>query len=170
MWMTRTIRRSDPVPLLYIKPGCPWCDEVIDDLGAEKNIHPRNKLDVGNRLARWALAQDYGKDVVVCGPLYAGNTMEGAKVRVKFDHAKGLKSRDGGPLKRFEIAGADQKWFWGDAVIDGETVVVSSKDVAKPVAVRYAWAANPTGANLVNGEGLPASLFRTDEWKLSTEK
>lgn len=143
---------------------------VINDIGAEKNIHPRNKLDVGNRLARWALAQDYGKDVVVCGPLYAGSAVEGAKVRIKLDHAKGLKSKDGGPLKRFEIAGTDQKWFWGDAVIDGETVVVSSKDVPTPVAVRYAWASNPTGANLVNGEGLPASLFRTDDWKLSTEK
>ena len=106
----------------------------------------------------------------MCGPLYSGSKIEGDKVRVMFDHAKGLKSRDGGPLKRFEIAGADQKWFWGDAVIDGETVVVSSKDVPKPVAVRYAWASNPTGANLVNGEGLPASLFRTDDWKLSTEK
>lgn len=143
---------------------------VINDIGDEKDIHPRNKRDVGNRLARWALARDYGKDVVVCGPLYAGSAVDGGKVRVKFDHAKGLQSRDGGPLKRFEIAGADQKWFWADAVIDGEAVVVSSKDVPKPVAVRYAWASNPTGANLVNGEGLPASLFRTDAWKLSTEK
>ena len=90
-------------------------------------------------------------------------------VRIELDHAKGLKSRDGGPLKRFEIAGADQKWFWADALIQGEAVMVSSKAVPQPVAVHYAWASNPEGANLVNGEGLPASLFRTDDWKLSTK-
>ena len=90
-------------------------------------------------------------------------------MRIELDHAKGLKSRDGGPLKRFEIAGVDRKWHWADAVIDGETVVVSNKDVPQPVAVRYAWAANPVGANLVNVDGLPASLFRTDDWKLITE-
>jgi sialate O-acetylesterase len=91
-------------------------------------------------------------------------------VRIEFDHATGLKSRDGGPLKRFEIAGADRQWRWADAVIDGETVVVSSPAVPQPVAVRYAWASNPEGANLVNAAGLPASLFRTDDWKLSTER
>jgi sialate O-acetylesterase len=90
-------------------------------------------------------------------------------MRIEFEHAKGLKSRDAGPLKRFEIAGADRKWFWADALVDGETVVVSSRQVPQPVAVRYAWAANPAGANLVNAEGLPASLFRTDDWKLTTE-
>lgn len=144
---------------------------VINDIGDEKDIHPRNKLDVGLRLARWALAKDYGKkDIVICGPLYKGSKVEGGSVRIEFDHAKGLKARDGGALKRFEIAGADKKWHWGVAKIDGESVVVSSPDVAKPVAVRYAWASNPEGANLVNGEGLPASLFRTDDWKLSTER
>ncbi len=74
------------------------------------------------------------------------------------------------PLRRFEIAGADRKWHWADAIIVGETVVVSSRDVPQPVAVRYAWAANPVGANLVNDEGLPASLFRTDDWQLMTEQ
>jgi sialate O-acetylesterase len=144
---------------------------VINDIGAANDIHPRNKLDVGNRLARWALAKDYGKEgIVICGPLYKGSKVVGNAVRIEFDHARGLKSRDGGSLKRFEIAGADRKWHWGMAKIDGESVVVSSPDVPKPVAVRYAWASNPEGANLVNGEGLPASLFRTDEWKLSTEK
>ncbi|BCX46299.1 9-O-acetylesterase [Haloferula helveola] len=144
---------------------------VINDIGMANNIHPTNKLDVGNRLARWALAKDYGKDgIVISGPLYKGSKIEADKVRIEFDHAKGLKSRDGGPLKRFEIAGEDQKWFWADAKIDGESVIVSSDKVSKPVAVRYAWASNPEGANLVNGEGLPASLFRTDDWKLKTER
>lgn len=143
---------------------------IINDIGMANDIHPTNKLDVGERLARWALAKDYGKkDVVISGPIYKDSKVEGGKVRIMFDHAAGLKSRDEGPLKRFEIAGEDQKWFWADAVVDGEEVIVSSKDVAKPVAVRYAWASNPEGANLVNGEGLPASLFRTDDWKLSTE-
>jgi sialate O-acetylesterase len=76
-----------------------------------------------------------------------------------------LKSRDGGPLKRFEIAGADRVWHWADATVEGlDGVRVSSPKVPEPVAVRYAWAANPEGANLVNSEGLPASVFRTDDW------
>ena len=144
---------------------------VINDIGMADNIHPTNKLDVGERLARWALANDYGRNgIVISGPLYKESRIEGDRIRIAFDHAKGLKSRDGGPLKRFEIAGRDRKWHWADAAIDGESVVVSSKEVKKPVAVRYAWASNPEGANLVNGEGLPASLFRTDDWKLKTER
>ena len=144
---------------------------VINDIGMANDIHPSNKLDVGERLARWALAKDYGREgIVISGPLYKGSKIEGNTIRIEFDHAKGLKSRDGGPLKRFEIAGNDRMWRWADAAIDGESVVVSSKEVTKPVAVRYAWASNPEGANLVNGEGLPASLFRTDDWKLKTER
>lgn len=144
---------------------------VINDIGMANNIHPTNKLDVGERLARWALAGDYGrKDMVVSGPLYVSSAVKGGKVRIKFKYAEGLKSRDGGALKRFEIAGKEQQWHWAEAVIEGSDVIVSSADVAAPVAVRYAWASNPTGANLVNGVGLPASLFRTDAWKLSTEK
>jgi sialate O-acetylesterase len=143
---------------------------VINDIGTANNIHPPNKLDVGNRLARWALAKDYGKTgFAISGPLFKSATAGQGAVRIGFEHATGLKSRDGGPLKRFEIAGADRKWHWAEAVIEGESVVVSSKAVPRPVAVRYAWASNPEGANLVNGEGLPASLFRTDDWKLSTE-
>ncbi len=144
---------------------------IINDIGMAGNIHPTNKLDVGHRLARWALAKDYGKDgFLISGPIFKSSKIEGDKVKVEFEHARGLKSRDGGPLKRFEIAGKDQKWFWADAKIDGDAVIVSSAEVPKPVAVRYAWASNPEGANLVNEEGLPASLFRTDDWKLKTEK
>jgi sialate O-acetylesterase len=85
---------------------------------------------------------------------------------VIFDQAgEGLKSRDGSALKRFEIAAADKKWQWAEAKIDGkDAVIVSSAEVKNPVAVRYAWASNPEGANLVNSEGLPASVFRTDDW------
>ncbi len=144
---------------------------VINDIGAAGDIHPRNKKDVGERLARWALANEYGrKDVVVSGPLYRDFKVEGSKVRISFEYAEGVKTSDGGEPGRFEIAGKDQVWYWGKAVIDGEAVLVSSEEVPEPVAVRYAWASNPEGANLVNAAGLPASLFRTDSWALSTER
>lgn len=92
--------------------------------------------------------------------------MKDGAVRVTFDHAgSGLKSRDGTALKRFEIAGADKVWHWAEAKVDGvDTVAVSSPEVKQPVAVRYAWASNPEGANLVNSDDLPASVFRTDDW------
>ena len=88
-------------------------------------------------------------------------------IRVTFAHVgNGLKMRDAGPLKRFEIAGSDKVWHWADAKIDGNnTVLLSSPEVKQPVAARYAWASNPQGANLINSNGLPASVFRTDDWK-----
>jgi len=141
------------------------------------DIHPRNKYDVGSRLARWALGRDYGKkEMVVSGPLFKALTILGAEARVAFDHTgSGLMAatKDGrqpatedarGKLQRFAIAGADQQWHWADARIDGATVVVSSPAVPQPVAVRYAFEMNPEGANLYNREGLPASPFRTDSW------
>jgi sialate O-acetylesterase len=147
-------------------------------LAVAGDIHPKNKVDLGMRLARWALHRDYGKaDLVPSGPLFKGLKVEGDKVRLEFDHVGsglmvGLK--DGtrkpvveeptGKLKRFAIAGADKKWVWADAAIDGRTVVVSSPEVKEPVAVRYAFSMNPDGANLFNREGLPASPFRTDDW------
>lgn len=147
-------------------------------LAVSADIHPKNKYDVGMRLARWALHRDYGQaDLVPSGPLFKGLKVEGGKVRLEFDHTGsglmvGLK--DGtrkpvvedaaGKLKRFAVAGADKKWAWADAVIDGQTVVVSSAEVKEPVAVRYAFSMNPDGANLYNREGLPASPFRTDDW------
>ncbi len=144
---------------------------VINDIGDARDIHPRNKKDVGERLALWALANDYNKKgVVVSGPLYREFQVEDGRLRILFEHAGGLRTRDGKAPGRFEIAGQDQVWHWAEAVIEGEAVVVSSPKVIKPVAVRYAWASNPEGANLVNGAGLPASLFRTDTWKLSTER
>ena len=83
---------------------------------------------------------------------------------------QGLTTSDGKKAARFEIAGQDRVWHWADVVLEGETALVSSREVSEPVAVRYAWAANPKGANLVNAAGLPASLFRTDSWKLSTQR
>jgi sialate O-acetylesterase len=139
---------------------------IINDVGEAKDIHPKNKHDVGERLALWALAKDYGKDIVYSGPLYRSSKVRPGAVQVTFEQSgTGLKSRDGGALKRFEIAGQDKIWHWADAkVTSKDTVTVSSKKVRKPVAVRYAWAANPEGANLVNSLGLPASVFRTDGW------
>lgn len=139
---------------------------IINDVGDAKDIHPKNKKDPGERLARWALAKDYGMDIIYSGPLFKSSEVKDGAIRVTFDQSgKGLKSRDGGALKRFEIAGADKVWHWADAKIDGtDSVIVSSAEVKQPAAVRYAWAANPEGANLVNSDGLPASVFRTDDW------
>jgi len=138
---------------------------TINDIGDANNIHPKNKKEVGERLARWSLAADYEKDIARSGPLFKSHKIEGNKVRISFtDTASGLKARDNGPLKRFEIAGADKKWHWAEAKIDGDSVIVSCPDVPKPAAVRYAWCSNPEGANIVNSEGLPASNFRTDNW------
>ncbi|MFM1559828.1 MAG: 9-O-acetylesterase, partial [Roseibacillus sp.] len=112
------------------------------------------------------LKHDYGKDLIAHGPLYKEHKIVGGKVHLSFDYANGLKARGGGPLKRFEIAGADRMWHWADADIQGGSIVVSSSKVSEPAAVRYAWCSNPEGANLVNSEGLPASVFRTDDWKI----
>lgn len=139
---------------------------VINDVGDAKDIHPKNKKDPGERLARWALAKDYGRDLVWSGPLFKSSRPEKNAVLVTFDQAgNGLKARGGGALKRFEIAGTNKVWHWADATVEGrDSVRVSSPKVPQPVAVRYAWAANPEGANLVSSEGLPASVFRTDDW------
>ena len=137
---------------------------VIIDIGQAKDIHPKNKQDVGRRLALWPLAKTYAKQLVYSGPLYKSMNVEGNKVVLHFDDVGGgLIARGGGPFKGFAIAGADRKFVWADAKIDGNTVVVSSDGVAEPVAVRYAWADNPV-CNLYNKEGLPASPFRTDDW------
>jgi sialate O-acetylesterase len=154
---------------------------VTIDVGDPTNIHPKNKKDVGERLAFWALAKDYGKkDVVYRGPTFKEMKIDGGKARITFDHVaggglivgkkvgKGPVTEDTeGKLKRFAIAGEDQKWVWADAVIDGGDVVVSSPDVPKPVAVRYAFSGNPAGANLYNKAGLPAAPFRTDDWEIA---
>lgn len=138
---------------------------VTVDISNLRDIHPKNKQDVGKRLALWALAKDYGKtDLVYSGPLFKSLQIDGNKIRLSFDHVgSGLVSRDGQPLTRFAIAGEDQKFVDAKAEIEGNTVVVQADGVAKPVAVRFGWhqEAEP---NLSNKEGLPASPFRTDKW------
>lgn len=150
---------------------------VTIDVGEANDIHPRNKLDVGERLARWALAKNYGRsDVVFSSPFYKEMKLEGSRIRILFEPSNSplmVGKKQGrapavedkaGKLQRFAIAGEDRKWVWADAVIDGATVLVSSPQVPNPVAVRYAYADNPEGCNLYNQAGLPASPFRTDSW------
>ena len=137
---------------------------VIIDIGDAVDIHPKNKQEVGRRLALLALARQSNGKIESSGPTYQGMKSEGNRIRLTFNHAAGLVSLDGGPLKRFEIAGADRKFVWAEAQINGEEVVVWSDSVSAPAAVRYAWANNPAGCNLYNAAGLPASPFRTDSW------
>ncbi len=138
---------------------------VTTDIANLKDIHPRNKLDVGNRLALWALARDYGRSGLVCsGPLYKAVEFKDGKAVVSFDYAAGgLVAGGGNDLTWFEVAGADRVFKKARARIEGSTVVAASTDVPRPVAVRFAWHRNCT-PNLINTAGLPASPFRTDAW------
>ena len=170
------LREAQTKALLIPNTGMAVIIDTVP-LNEAGDIHPKNKFDVGSRLARWSLSRDYGqKDMVVSGPLYKSLQVDGSKVRLAFDHigsglivgakqgrAAAVEDKEG-KLKRFAIAGADKKWFWAEALIEKDTVVLSSAEVLEPVAVRYAYAMNPDGANLYNREGLPASPFRTDTW------
>ncbi len=136
---------------------------VTIDIGDAEDIHPRNKKDVGLRLACSALHRTYGmKDVVPSGPQYRELKIEGRSARILFDYSDGLVCR-GESLQGFAVAGTDKKFHWADARIDGNSIVLTCDAVPAPVAVRYAWADNPV-ANLYNAAGLPAVPFRTDRW------
>jgi sialate O-acetylesterase len=142
---------------------------VTIDIGDADDIHPKNKQDVGKRLALNALNLVYKKDLVCSGPVYKSMKVEGSKIRLYFDHvAGGLVSHDGDKLEGFSIAGSDKKFVWADAEIDGESIIVWNNSINDPVAVRYGWAANPQ-CNLYNKSGLPATPFRTDSWTGITE-
>ena len=179
---------KDPVPVA--KDGEPYLREaqfmtlsepktamaITIDIGDPNNVHPGDKLDVGKRLSLLARRDIYGEKVDASGPLYQGFKIEGDKIRISFkETAKGLKpgqapwcAKGVEPLPTdkligFVIAGSDRNWVEADAVIQGNDVIVSSKTIANPVAVRYGWAHSPR-CNLYNSEGLPASTFRTDDW------
>jgi sialate O-acetylesterase len=143
---------------------------VTTDIGDLNDIHPTNKRDVGERLARWALAKDYGQEVVYSGPLYESMSVEGNKVHLKFKHADGLKTKGGDAPKLFTIAGKDKQFVPAQAKIEGDSVVVWSDEVKEPAAVRYGWSewAEPADYNLFNEAGLPASPFRTDDFPMVT--
>ena len=136
---------------------------VTIDTGDANDIHPADKLPVGERLALLALRDVYGRDVVSRGPEFARLEKRPGALRVHFTHTDGGLVARGDTLGEFSIAGADRVWHWAEARLEGDTVVVSSSAVADPVAVRYAWQANPL-ATLFNGAGLPAAPFRSDDW------
>ena len=142
---------------------------VTNDIGNPQDIHPGNKRDVGLRLARWAMQMAYETPTVVSGPLYDGMDIVGSEVRVSFQHiGSGLATRDNQPPSDFTLAGADQVFHPAEARIDGDKVIVTSPQVPRPVAVRFAWR-DDAQPNLMNREGLPASAFRSDDFKMATD-
>jgi sialate O-acetylesterase len=143
---------------------------VTTDIGEAADIHPKNKQDVGKRLAAVALANVYAHVQEYSGPVYQSMKIDGNKIILSFSHAGGLMAKDKyGYIKGFEVAGSDQKFHYAKAYTEGDKIVVSSEDVAAPVAVRYAWADEALEANLFNKDGFPASSFRTDTWKGVTD-
>jgi sialate O-acetylesterase len=137
---------------------------ITVDIGDPANIHPENKQEVGRRLSLWALGTVYGRKVTaISGPLPSGHEISGNQITVAFKHTEGGLVAKDGELKGFVVAGEDKQWKPAQAKIAGDKVIVASPEVAKPIALRYAWAANPA-CNLSNGGGLPASPFRTDDW------
>src|SRR5436190_4151199 len=144
---------------------------VTIDIGEAHDIHPKNKLDVGKRMARWAMVDVYGRKMTKSGPMFREARHAGSQMLIKFDEVGGgLRLRDGSELGEFAIAGEDRKWYWANARIVGkDTVQVWSPEVKKPLAVRYAFNNNPRHANLTNETGLPAAPFRTDDWPGPTD-
>ena len=143
---------------------------ITVDIGESNNVHPKNKQVVGKRLALWALGEVYGRKVVATsGPLPDSHEIQGSEMVVSFTHADGGLLAGGRALKGFLIAGEDQQWKPAQARIESERVVVSSPEVKKPVAVRYAWEPDPQ-CNLCNGAGLAASPFRTDAWQMQASQ
>jgi sialate O-acetylesterase len=165
---------------------------VLLDIGEEKETHFRNKKEAGERLARIALAKTYGKQILYSGPMYDSMKVEADKVRIKFKFADGglvakplpatyqplwsspetrplVRNSPNSELEGFSICGEDKKWHWANAKIDGNDVIVWLDEIKNPIAVRYAWEANPI-CNLSNSSGLPACPFRTDNFPCLTEK
>ena len=137
---------------------------VTIDVGDPNDVHPHRKFEVGQRLALWALGTTYKKPIVFSGPLYDAMKIDGQEARIHFAHVgTGLEARGGGDLQGFAVAGPDRKFHWAEARIEGDAVIVSSREVPSPTAVRYGWADSPH-CNLFNKDGLPASPFRTDDW------
>lgn len=140
---------------------------VITDIGEANDIHPKNKHDVGKRLALAAKKVAYKEDIIYSSPMYESMQVNGNKIVISFKNiGSGLMVKDRyGYIKGFAIAGEDKKFYWAKAYLDGDKVIVENESVSKPVAVRYAWANNPEDANLFSKEGLPVCPFRTDEWQ-----
>ncbi len=141
---------------------------VANDIGEWNDVHPKNKLDVGRRLALAAEKLAYNEsDIAYSGPTFQSMKIKGNRVILKFSNVgSGMIAKDGGELKYFAVADSSKKFVWAKASISGNKITVWSEAVSMPVAVRYAWVDNPVGANLINKEGLPASCFRTDNWQM----
>lgn len=144
---------------------------VIIDIGEANDIHPRNKQDVGKRLALAALHETYDKEVVYSGPVYKSLKVEGNTAVVEFDlmNSEMVVKDKYGYVKGFAVAGADKKFYWAKGYQEGNKIYLTSDHVKTPVAVRYAWANNPDDANIYNAAGLPVGPFRTDSWSGITE-
>ncbi len=144
---------------------------VTIDIGEAHDIHPRNKLDVGKRMARWALVTAYHHKMTVSGPMFHDAKLKGPKLVLTFDDAgKGLRIRKADELEEFAVAGADHQWHWANAKIKGRNhVIVWSDVVSHPLAVRYAFNSNPRNPNLTNDTGLPTAPFRSDNWPGPTD-
>jgi sialate O-acetylesterase len=144
---------------------------ITIDIGEAHDIHPKDKLDVGKRMARWALVDVYGRKMTKSGPVFRDAKISGAKIILKFDEAgAGLRILNGDKLDEFAVAGADHKWNWANAkIVSKDTIEVSSPSVPQPLAVRYAFNNNPKHPNLTNETGLPAGPFRTDNWPGPTD-
>jgi sialate O-acetylesterase len=140
-------------------------EAVIIDIGEGKDIHPKNKVDVGRRLARWALAKNYGIQIAYHSPQYKSMTKKDNKIVLTFDFVDGgWRPFDVNEPRGFAIAGDDKKFVWANAkVLEDGSIEVWSDQVAAPAAVRYGWADNPV-VNMYNGAGLPLTPFRTDDW------
>jgi sialate O-acetylesterase len=138
---------------------------VAIDLGVWNDIHPEDKKDVGDRLALQARKiACHEKNIFASGPLYQSTKIDGNKIILHFTNiGKGMIAKDGEALKYFSIAGADKKYIWAKAILEGDNVIVWNDNIQHPVAVRYAWTDNPDGVNFYNKEGLPASPFETIE-------
>ena len=136
---------------------------VTIDLGEPRDIHPKNKQEIGRRLALSAFKVAYGQDIAASGPQFKSMTIVDQEVHLDFHEAAEGLVAGGGELKGFAIAGPDRKFVWAEAKIVGNQVRLTSAQVLKPVAVRYAWGDNPE-SNLSNPTGLPAVPFRTDDW------
>lgn len=158
------LREAQLMTLSLINTGM----AVTMDIGNPEDIHPKNKVDVGKRLALWAFAKNYGrKGIIYSGPAYKSMKVEGDKIRLFFDYADGGLVAKGGPLTHFTIAAKEDSFIEANAVIEGDTIIVSSDKIKNPIAVRYGWS-NTAEPNLFNKAGLPASSFRTDDWPGAT--
>jgi sialate O-acetylesterase len=153
------LREAQTMTLTLPKTGM----AVTHDIGEFKNIHPLNKGDVGKRLALAAEKVIYNENIVYSGPIYKDMRVDGNRIIINFTNlGSGLVVKNGDMVKYIAIAGADKKFVWASAKVEGDHLVVWNDTVTAPVAVRYAWAESPDGSNLYNKEGLPASSFRTD--------